>query len=75
MIRVSFATLGLLLLLTAGCAHHRNDISRSEFQRTETTRTQDGNAQGTEINPGSQSEERETVRIHRESTTTEQNEK
>ena len=70
MIRLSFAALALLLMLTAGCVFHRNDTARSEY-RTETTRTHEGNSDGTEMKPGEHSQQSESVQIHRESTTTE----
>jgi len=71
MIRLSFAGLAVMLMLTTGCLYHRHNAARSEY-RTETTRTQGGNAQGTQMAPGTRSEQSETVRTRRESTTTEQ---
>jgi len=75
MIRLSFATLALCLTLMVGCAHQRNDTARTEYQRTETTRTQEGNAEGTEMKSGDHSTQSETIRTHRESTTTKESEK
>lgn len=69
MTRLSFATfLAMLLMLMAGCAYH---TSRSESHRTETTRSQEGNADGAELKPGEHSQQSETIRTHQESITTE----
>jgi hypothetical protein len=69
MIRLSLATLALSLMLMAGCVRHQNDTTRSEFQRTETTRTQEGNSDGTKVESGTASQHSETTQIHKETTT------
>jgi len=71
MIRLSFSTLTLLLMLApAGCATRRNDTARSEYQHTETTHTREGTAPDADMAPGDQSRQSESIQTHRESTTT-----
>lgn len=66
MIRLSFITLALLLMLMAGCAYRQSEAVRTESQRTETTRTHEGN----DTAPGGSSQQTETTRTHHESSTT-----
>ena len=73
MIKLSLATIALLLMLTVGCAYDRDrdNQDRSRYQRTETNRTQEGNADGTPMKPGEHaSQQTHTVETHRESTAT-----
>lgn len=75
MIRFAFSTIALLLMLMpAGCVTHRIDTARSEYQHTETTHTQEGNADGAELKSGEHTRQRETIQTREESTTTKRSE-